>query len=448
MRILIGAAGTGGDLDPFITLGQGLQARGHEVIIISGAAYRERVELAGLAFHAAALDAANAKVAEYLDEDTIVAKKMLLNVADRMVNLVFAPFFDAVGVLANDNTLLIYGSLLQFVGASASEKFNLPAIFVNLAPIGFLSALRPPRVSADDALNKIPALILKTRLLPHLISLFVIGPYTKPLNQWRAKYGLAPIRFYQYNNWSRAFDVPDKRRMLCLFPAWFAKPIHAWSVNRLPEDLPLNSIETAGFMLHSQASHQTLTPEIKLFLEKYPRPVLFTFGTGMIWDGMKNFFQVSVEACQKLNLPAILLSKNSQDFPDNLPAHVLCLNFIALETLLPQVCLIVHHVGIGTLAQAMVAKVPQLAVPFRYDQFDNATRLCNLGVGDELLPTDYTVENLVNKIAAGLKDAEAHPEKYAHLAELTQQSGGAHAVEKACDFIEKFYREYKLKTIV
>ena len=51
-RIVIAAAGSLGDLHPFIALGQALQARGFQAEIASSAEYRVRIEAAGLAFHA------------------------------------------------------------------------------------------------------------------------------------------------------------------------------------------------------------------------------------------------------------------------------------------------------------------------------------------------------------------------------------------------------------
>ena len=40
----------------------------------------------------------------------------------------------------------------------------------------------------------------------------------------------------------------------------------------------------------------------------------------------------------------------------------------------------VHQGGVGTAAQALAAGVPQLVVPLKNDQFDNARRLERLGV--------------------------------------------------------------------
>jgi UDP:flavonoid glycosyltransferase YjiC (YdhE family) len=50
---------------------------------------------------------------------------------------------------------------------------------------------------------------------------------------------------------------------------------------------------------------------------------------------------------------------------------------------------LVHHGGIGTVAQALAAGIPQLGVPLSHDQFDNTARLMRLGVGRSLPAAHY-----------------------------------------------------------
>jgi UDP:flavonoid glycosyltransferase YjiC (YdhE family) len=45
---------------------------------------------------------------------------------------------------------------------------------------------------------------------------------------------------------------------------------------------------------------------------------------------------------------------------------------------------VVHHGGIGTVAQAMAAGTPQLIQPICFDQMDNGARVQRLGVGESL----------------------------------------------------------------
>src|SRR5262245_34096688 len=51
-RIVLTTLGSLGDLHPYVAIGLGLQARGHEAVIATSASYRPRVEALGLGFHA------------------------------------------------------------------------------------------------------------------------------------------------------------------------------------------------------------------------------------------------------------------------------------------------------------------------------------------------------------------------------------------------------------
>ena len=42
----------------------------------------------------------------------------------------------------------------------------------------------------------------------------------------------------------------------------------------------------------------------------------------------------------------------------------------------------------------IVKKVPMIATPICYDQFDNANEIVNLGIGKSIKFTDVTTENL------------------------------------------------------
>ena len=49
----------------------------------------------------------------------------------------------------------------------------------------------------------------------------------------------------------------------------------------------------------------------------------------------------------------------------------------------------VHHGGIGSVAQALAAGTPQMAVPAAYDQPDNGVRIERLGVGVAIAPRKF-----------------------------------------------------------
>jgi rhamnosyltransferase subunit B len=64
-----------------------------------------------------------------------------------------------------------------------------------------------------------------------------------------------------------------------------------------------------------------------------------------------------------------------------MPPWALAVNYAPFDLLLPRLRALVHHGGIGTGAQALAAGLPQGFVPFAHDQFDNAQRWQQQGVG-------------------------------------------------------------------
>ena len=52
-----------------------------------------------------------------------------------------------------------------------------------------------------------------------------------------------------------------------------------------------------------------------------------------------------------------------------------------LSELFPRVDAIIHHGGIGSTGRSLMVGKPQLIVPFNGDQFDNARRVKQLGIG-------------------------------------------------------------------
>jgi len=64
--------------------------------------------------------------------------------------------------------------------------------------------------------------------------------------------------------------------------------------------------------------------------------------------------------------------------PNGLGEHV---GFAPFEELFPRSALVVHHGGIGTIALALAAGVPQIVRPMMGAQFDLGNRMQRLGVG-------------------------------------------------------------------
>ena len=90
-----------------------------------------------------------------------------------------------------------------------------------------------------------------------------------------------------------------------------------------------------------------------------------------------------------MNTRGVFLSQYSDQIPKELPDTVFYGAYAPFGKLLPKSSVLVHHGGIGTCAQALKAGIPQLLVPFGLDQHDNASRIVNLGAGDEIPMKKY-----------------------------------------------------------
>ena len=106
----------------------------------------------------------------------------------------------------------------------------------------------------------------------------------------------------------------------------------------------------------------------------------------------RRLFAAAVEANRRRGRRTVLLTQFRDQVPDPLPAGAIHVDWVTMARLLPRVAAVVHHGGIGTVAQVLRAGAPHLVVPFTHDQPDNANRLVRLGVAERLGPRRFTPE--------------------------------------------------------
>jgi len=120
---------------------------------------------------------------------------------------------------------------------------------------------------------------------------------------------------------------------------------------------------------------------------------------------------------------------------DKLPKWDQCIygDFIDFAHVLPQCRMIVHHGGMGTIAQALRAGIPQIVRPVVFDQPDNAKRLKALGIADYILPEDFTAQRLIEAI----RQAEQNHLRSTRMEKYRQDVQGSMAIKDACNLIEQ-----------
>jgi rhamnosyltransferase subunit B len=238
------------------------------------------------------------------------------------------------------------------------------------------------------------------------------------VNRLRRLHGLGPIR-------DAVFEAHSPRLNLQLFSRHFADPAPDWSQEK----------RQAGFCFYDPPG-AVLSSEIETFLERGEPPVLFTLGSVAVKNpGM--FYQIAAEICRRLGLRGILLIGAEENRPPHLPETVLAVNYAPYGLLMPRVRAVMHQCGAGTLSHTLRAGLASVAVPFAFDQPNNARRLEELGVAELVLPKARKMNRMtmaLEQLLAG--DAFARAQR---LGELIRAEDG---VAKACAILEESFGSF------
>jgi rhamnosyltransferase subunit B len=231
-----------------------------------------------------------------------------------------------------------------------------------LSPAIVRNAENPPRLSPWWFEPRRPPWLVKAAYA--MADYFVADRFLAPsINATRKRLGLAPVKRI-LNRWWLSPDL-----VLGLYPQWFgdAGPdcLGAWKACGFP-------VETAS----DSAADGDAAPRLFAASEK---PVFVTPGTAH--QHARDFFLNAMDACARVGKCCVLATSHREQLPEKLPAHASSLGYANLRSILPACAAIMHHGGVGTTAMAFSTGCPQLVCPMAFDQFHNADRVQQLGVG-------------------------------------------------------------------
>src|SRR5262249_49524448 len=147
--------------------------------------------------------------------------------------------------------------------------------------------------------------------------------------------------------------------VLALFSKVFAQPQPDWP----------NNSHVTGFCFYDGRHEKPMSDELKTFLDAGPPPIVFTLGSSAVWVA-GDFFQQSIHALKQLVQRAILLIGDDRNTLPPLPENIFVADYAPYQQLFPRASVVIHHGGVGTTSQALLAGVPTLIVPFAFDQSD------------------------------------------------------------------------------
>ena len=357
MHIVIIAIGSAGDVHPFVGLARTFVKGGHRVSFCTNPAFADLVERSNLRFlPLGTAEEYNTAMSNPALWDPRTSFKVLWKVMAGFIQ----PLYDLLRPEIDDETVLV-GSLWAFGARLLQEKCDVPYVSVQVSPSTFLSAHLPPVHKRFTIPSSWPVSLRAGLLwvIERGVTDRVMGP---ALNKIRTALGLPPAK-HILGRW-----LHSPQQVLGLFPDWFAPPQVDWPPN----------VALTGFPLFDESEFRDVDTELKSFLASGPAPIVFTPGSTIV-DSL-SFFSAAAEVLSTLGQRGIFLAKEGSPLPP-LGSNILVRSYVPLSKLLPQVKVLVHHGGIGTVSQALAAGIPQLAVPFAHDQFDNAARVERLGCG-------------------------------------------------------------------
>lgn len=311
--------------------------------------------------------------------------------------------FDARTVLVNTD---VWGSSEPF-----AEALQLRTVRLNLFPIRIRSLLSPAWPLGARACGPAGETFLKVTLPAMYRAADTHPEVLAMLNRVRARVGLDAVRVASY-------DRPHVVAQTALFPDWYAPPASDW-----PE------MECLGFPL--PASSEPLPERLREFLERFPRPLVFTPGTSV--GQPEAFFDAAIACCAQLGMPGIFLSPFWRPQRRKLGETIQHFEHVELGILLRHAALLVHHGGMGTTARALEAAIPQVISPFGFDQFDNGHRVEVLRAGSVVPRERLSGSSLAAAVRAQLADPAVTAKLAGYSVAITQ----TRAIERCADLLER-----------
>lgn len=342
LRVLICCRGSQGDVLPYLTLAGRLRELGHQPTVATREAYRKRVESRGLQFWPL----------PDIEGRVVDLKGLSQQLADKLPQ----SYESLTGAAAGVD--LVVSHPLTFAARMVAEKQGCRWLSTVLAPYSLFSRRDLPICMENLTLNRCIRSLPWLARLYHAWKRWRVRNWASQVVLFRKRLGLPrvghPLFEGQYSPYGN----------LLLFSSLLASPQSDWPPRA----------RTTGFIFPAQG--EPLEERVEAFVQAGEPPLVVTAGTSPAALAQE-FFEVCAATVRKLGRRLIVLT-GGRPFQGN-SDRLLCCEAADHQSLFPRAAAVVHHGGIGTLAQTLKAGRPSLIVPGWMDQPDNAERARKLG---------------------------------------------------------------------
>lgn len=422
-KIVINTIGTLGDLHPLMAVAQALKANGMTPVFAVSKDYLDKIRMAGFEAHGIAPGHLQIARDKGHSEEEFMTKLMTNQVA-MMREFVLEPLSETCHEMNKimEEADAVLGTVFSYAGLTMANKFDVPFILAALQP-GVLITKYDPMITPEfpvfisDAQNRLSQ--SWNRIWVNLFLFMGSRLFGNKLNSVRAE-----------------FDLPRKPKLPTIQPEDTPLILGLYSdvLGAIqPDYYPQTHI--TGFPVFDSLSGapERLDPALNAFLEAGPPPLVFSVGS-VAFHAAKEFYRDSAKLASAMGRRAVLLTGKDMGFISD--DQVFAAYYAPHSQLFPRAAAIIHHGGIGSTGQALMAGKPQLIVPFNGDQFDNARRVHRLGISQTLKAKSFSAKRAKPLLTELLENRDILTKAQT----IGQQVASENGADKAADMIIAFMR--------
>lgn len=410
MRITVLAAGSRGDVEPFLAFAYGLTQAGHQVRLAANANFRPLAESYGLDFFALDNDSyaflQNGRAQSWLESNNIF--ELALRGSSLLRPALRGIVSDAWRA-CQETEAIIYHSFTCPMAYYIGKRLGIPALPVSLYP---MPTRAHPALSIHTPYHFGAPLNRLSHLLVDQFTWLIYWRVARALWKGQQSVSLAtPLRHL----------LKERRPIICSYSS-FVLPRPADSHDH---------VYIVGYWHLDPPPDWQPDPELLSFLHSGPPPVFVGFASMGNPARAGETTELVLEALARCGQRGVLVSGwNGLGTGVSLPDSVIVLKSIPYAWLFPKMSLIVHHGGAGTTGLALRAGVPNVTIPHFADNHFWARRVTALGVAPPPIPRKtLTVESLAQAISQALENQNMHRRAAMVGKQLQAENGIVRAIE-------------------
>lgn len=381
MKIILTSIGTRGDIEPFLAIGDILQAKGHHITCMFPEQFRDLAEDAG--FNFASLGSEFIKMLDSPAGITAMGggklgwKKMkayhTLMSMQKKINKTMIMKQEAVIEKINPDRIVHNGKVMYPVIWSLENKGKT----IWISPVPYLHYVKD---HSHVGFNR------------------NFGPFINKLTYKLGNYGLVKTlmnslkwldQSKQYNQKDFQQALFENKAIYTISPTLFQRPDY-W-----PDQL-----QVLGYHERKKTNNWQPDEELKDFLSKHSKIILVTFGS-MVNTDPSGKTQIFLEILQRNNIPAIInTASGGLVQPEKYNKELIhFVTRIPYDWILPKMYAVIHHGGSGTTHSVLKYGCASMIIPHIIDQYVWNKIVSGKGVGPLGIDVSYiNIDNLESKI--------------------------------------------------